>query len=307
MRGRPQQPPARGVDPEPLQQLPRGGTGGHRAYGDERGGRVGGRGDRRGAVRVDGDAEQAPFRLPRLLTADPDPGALGEDDPAHRIGGDRGAHLARVVEPEDLVPERAPVSVRASLLPYGVEHGPVAVAGGVQGEAQKPGPGDLDPPDPGLGGDPLAQDPRDLQGRQSGVPGELERDRTGKVTAAPGPRPLHPHARGHGRAQRILGDRAVHGVQHGPGEIGGGHGTSLGEEEGHSATRFRHAVRWWCSPPARAGQPVVLPARPAPLRPSTDGRSSPVASRCTIRTSSLGSNGFARNASTPAETPASTS
>lgn len=239
------------------------------------------------------------------------------------MGGDGGADLPRVVELEDLLPERVPVSVREPLFPYGVEHGPVARGRGVEGEAQEPRSGDLDPPDAGLGGDAFPQDRRDLQGGQRGGPGELECDGAGVVPAAAGPGPLHPHARGHGYAQRVLVDRAAHGVQHGPGEVGGGHGSSVGERGGTPRPGFAirspgpgsprrsagpgSTVRAGPDLVRRPGQPVALPARPAPRLPSTEGSSSPSPAACMIRTSSLGSNGFARNASTPAATPASTS
>ncbi|CAM5727099.1 hypothetical protein SBADM41S_10236 [Streptomyces badius] len=89
---------------------------------------------------------------------------------AHGLGGDGGADLPRVVELVDLVPEGVPVAVREALFPYGGEHGPVADARGVEGEAQESGSGDLDPPDAGLGGDAVAQDAGDLQGGQRGGP-----------------------------------------------------------------------------------------------------------------------------------------
>lgn len=306
MSGGPQKPPAGRVGPEPLQQFARRGPGGNGADLGEGCGRC--------PVRVDGDAEADPVRVGRLFAGGPAPGALGDEEPEHGLGGDGGADLPRVVELVDLVPERVPVPVPEALFPYGGEHGPVAGGGGVEGEAQEPGPGDLDPPHAGLGGDAFTQDAGDLQGGQRGGPGELEGDGAGVVAAAAGPGPLHSHARGHGYAQRILVDRAAHGVQHGPGEVGGGHGSSVGERGGHFATRFRHPVSrarfhgaWQPAPARHAGQPAVLPARPAPRRPSAEGSSSPVTSRRMIRTSSLGSNGFARNASTPAATPASTS
>ncbi|CAM5738437.1 hypothetical protein SBADM41S_00129 [Streptomyces badius] len=75
-----------------------------------------------------------------------------------------------MVELVDLVPEGVPVAVREALFPYGGEHGPVADARGVEGEAQESGSGDLDPPDAGLGGDAVAQDAGDLQGGQRSGP-----------------------------------------------------------------------------------------------------------------------------------------
>ncbi len=178
----------------------------------------------------------------------------------------------------------------------------------------------------------------------------------------PGPGPLDLRPGGHVDPQSTVVDRAAHGVQHGEGEVRGGHGTSVGEEGVPTRTGFamratghgrgprpgerisrggtrralrrrrREARRGRCPggcrgprrgplPEARRGHrpEARRPRRPTWLRgprpvlsgvrPDRVGRSrrSRRINCRTTRTSSAGSKGLARKASTPGAAPSATS
>ncbi len=248
---------------------------------------------------VDVDPEPCPVGVWRPVAAGAYQRVLGAGDGAQRVGGDRGPDLAGMAQLQDVPGERVPVPVpgpsRQHIVYECVAH--PGIRRRVEREVQESGPGDLDPPDPGAPATRSRRISATSSGRPRGGPGQLERDGAGVVPATAGPCPLHSHARGHGRAQGLLVDRATHGAQHGPGELGGGHGTSVWEGGGRSATRFRHAVsplrsrpsrRFVCRP-ATAGPPCSptavrgVPARSA--RTASPGtRRRPRRHRCQPRT-----------------------
>lgn len=154
------------------------------------------------------------------------------------MSGDGGPDLTGVAQSHRFPGAGVAVPVPQALCAHPGHQRAVHVGGGVEGEVQESGAGDLDPPDPGLTGHPVPEDLGHFPRGQCGGSGQLKGDGAGVVAAAAGPGPLHSHARGHGRAQDVLVHGAAHGVQHGRGEIGGGHGTSVGEGGGLSRTRF---------------------------------------------------------------------
>ena len=107
-----------------------------------------------------------------------------------------------------------------------------------EGEVQEPGPGDLDPLDPVDGFEPAGEHPGDLGRGAPGGLGDLQRDGGGVLPHPAGPGPLDDHPPGQRPGQLPVLDGAAQGACDGTGEIGGGHGTSLGEKPGAPAKGF---------------------------------------------------------------------
>lgn len=101
-----------------------------------------------------------------------------------------------------------------------------------KGDIDEPGPGDDDVADPAGAEQTLSQHFGDAVRRLPGRAGELKGDVGGVVPAPPGPRRRNDDPLRRSHAQLPLVDGTTHCVQHGAGELDGGHGTSVGEEGG---------------------------------------------------------------------------
>jgi len=115
---------------------------------------------------------------------------------------------------------------------------------GLKGDVEKTRPGDVDGRDPGRTDEPPPQHLGDPRGSPATTPpSQLQGDIRGVIPAPRPRRGLHLHPIRHGDAQLVGLNGATHGVQHSAGELGGCHGTSVWEEGGTSANRFRPSDR----------------------------------------------------------------
>lgn len=162
--------------------------------------------------------------------------------PPHDGPDQHPTHLPRRREPHQGPGQsiRAPV-VLAALQHVAYERGMPA---GIDGDVQKPGPGDLHPGDPRRNHQPPQQHLGHPQGDRRppaiDTPGKLKRH-ISRIIPTPRPRrSLHLHPlRQHSHPQLVGLDGTAHGLQHGAGELGGCHGTSVWEEGGVPANGFR--------------------------------------------------------------------
>lgn len=177
----------------------------------------------------------------RPMTWDNDsPG--GGDKPSHHMSDKRGTHLITGPERNGHSGERIAVPVAK---PIG-NHGPnkLTMGPGIKGDVEKPGGGDVDTGDPGRTEQPPPQNLSDNERVPFAplaplAPGQQQGD-IGRVIPTPGPRRCpHLHPLRHGNAQLVVLNGTTHGVQHSAGELGGSHGTSVWEEGGTKANRFR--------------------------------------------------------------------
>ncbi len=174
----------------------------------------------------------------RPMTWDNDsPG--GGDKPPHHMSDKRGTHLITGPERNGHPGERIAVPVAK---PIG-NHGPnkLTMGPGIKGDVEKPGGGDVDTGDPGRTEQPPPQNLSDNERVPLTplAPGQQQGD-IGRVIPTPGPRRSpHLHPLRHGNAQLVVLNGTTHGVQHSAGELGGSHGTSVWEEGGTKANRFR--------------------------------------------------------------------
>lgn len=110
-----------------------------------------------------------------------------------------------------------------------------------QGEVEESGTGDVDGGEPGAVVEPVLEDGGHIEGRAPSGASEGQRHIAGVVPAPAGPGPLDLDVPGHVSAvdpQRTVVDRTAHGVQHGEGEVRGGHGTSVWEKGVGTRTGF---------------------------------------------------------------------
>lgn len=166
----------------------------------------------------------------------------GGDKPPHHMSDKRGTHLITGPERNGHPGERIAVPVAK---PIG-NHGPnkLTMGPGIKGDVEKPGGGDVDTGDPRRTEKPPPQNLSDdervpLTSLTPLTPGQQQGD-IGRVIPTPGPRRSpHLHPLRHGNAQLVVLNGTTHGVQHSAGELGGSHGTSVWEEGGTKANRFR--------------------------------------------------------------------
>ncbi|GAA2293971.1 hypothetical protein GCM10010376_05700 [Streptomyces violaceusniger] len=267
----------------------------------------------------------------------------GVDEPPHNMSDQGGPHLARSPKGDRNPGKRLSVPV-ARALGEDVPH-ELGMGGGIKGDVEKPGVGDVNAGDPGRTEKPPPQNLGDTQ-RIPTASGQQQSNISG-VIPTPGPRRgPHLHPLRHGNAQLVVLNGTTHGVQHSAGELGGSHGTSVWEEGGTKANRFRPSdgTRKPDTKPEpelpgahrrkrrreHTGETGPAPSGPRgnrtrgpgpthyPVGPTTGsaspGATAPVApaapcriSRRTSSTRSTGSKGFARKASTPSAFPLSIS
>lgn len=159
---------------------------------------------------------------------------------------------------------------------------------GIKGDIEKPRSSDINTGDPGRTDQPPPQNLGDTQ-RIPTTSGQQQSD-IGGVIPTPGPRRRpHLHPLRHGNAQLVVLNGTTHGVQHSAGELGGSHGTSVWEEGGTKANRFRpsdeHTTRFARAPgPKRPGPaethkearaPDRIEPKPKPPPPGRTGRKRP--------------------------------
>lgn len=162
------------------------------------------------------------------------------DKPPNNMRDERPPNLIGLGHPNPHPREPVPAAVVPALGADGPHE--LGMGGGVEGDVQKPGRGDVDAGDPRRTDEPPPQYLRDAQ-RGPVVPplplGQPQRH-IGRVIPTPRPR-RRPHRDPlrHGDTQLVVLNGATHGVQHSAGELGGSHGTSVWEEGGDSANRFR--------------------------------------------------------------------
>lgn len=172
------------------------------------------------------------------MTCDDDsPG--GTDKPPHHMSDKRGPHLVRGPERNGNPGKRVPVPVAG---PRGedVAH-KLSMGTGIKRDVEKPRSSDLNASDPGRTNQPPPQNLSDDERVPLTplTPGQQQGD-IGGVIPTPGPRRRpHLHPLRHGNAQLVVLNGTTHGVQHSAGELGGSHGTSVWEEGGTKANRFR--------------------------------------------------------------------
>lgn len=176
--------------------------------------------------------------------------SLRPQQPPDDLTHDNGPHLTRTVQPHDGPADPLDMPVP----PPGPQH--LGNEPGTDSPATPLIKTDVDEPGPGKNnvGDPDHPDkttPQHLghpQRRLPGRPSQLKGNIGGVVTTPPGPGERHhgPLRYGHTQLPRV--DSATHRVQHGAGELYGGHGSSVWEEGAGKATRYPGVPRCDYSP-----------------------------------------------------------
>ncbi|GAA1254198.1 hypothetical protein GCM10009579_10150 [Streptomyces javensis] len=160
----------------------------------------------------------------------------GMDEPPHHMSDEGGPHLVRNPKRNRNPGKRRPVPVARPRGAHGLDK--LGMGAGIKGDVEKPRSGDLNAGDPGRTEKPPPQNLGDTQ-RIPTTSGQQQSD-IGGVIPTPGPRRRpHLHPLRHGNAQLVVLNGTTHGVQHSAGELGGSHGTSVWEEGGTKANRFR--------------------------------------------------------------------
>ncbi|GHD40957.1 hypothetical protein GCM10010335_42360 [Streptomyces galbus] len=184
-----------------------------------------------------------------LLVLDFDPAALRGDDAGETVGEDFGAYVVGDADDEDAPGEEVGVPVSRPFLQHALHEAGAGAA--VESDVEEAGAGDLDVTDAGGVDEVGPEHFGDAQRGLPGGPGELEGDVGGvvAVTAGPGgsdgdaPREVGEPVQIHGEVPGV--DGTPDGVQHGAGELDGGHGTRVGEEGGGKASRFEGGPGMW--------------------------------------------------------------
>lgn len=172
-----------------------------------------------------------PLSLERTHALGVHEGALRPEDSGDGVELDDSAHFAGGDQSYGSLPgEGVPVPVAAPA-PQNLTDD-LDGRGAPEGDVEEPRPGDDDVADPVGAKKPGPQQRGDAGRGLPGGAGELEGDVGGVVAAAAGPGGRKDDPLGHGHGEVSLVDGTAHRVQHGAGELDGGHGTSVGEEGG---------------------------------------------------------------------------
>lgn len=234
MAGGPQQRPAGGIGPE----------GGEEVTAGDSGGPHGGRSpvDHLSPAGVDHLSLAGVDHLSPAGKVD-NLSPAGEHKPPHHMRDKRPTNLIGAPHGNPYPREPLPPPVLRAL----GEDGPyeLGVGGGLEGDVEEPGSGDVDAGNPGRTDQPPPQNLRDPQRgtvAASLLPLPLGKPQRhiGRVIPTPRPRRRpHDNPLRHVDTQLVVLNGTTHGMQHSAGKLGGSHGTSVWERRGDSANRFR--------------------------------------------------------------------
>ncbi len=202
----------------------------------------------------------------------------GVDEPSHHMSDQGGPHLGRGPERNGNPGKRVPVPVAG---PRGedVAH-KLSMGTGIKGDVEKPRSSDLNAGNPGRTNQPppqnLSDDERVPLTPLTPVPSGQEQGDIGGVIPTPRPRRRpHLHPLRHGNAQLVVLNGTTHGVQHSAGELGGSHGTSVWEEGGTKANRFRPSDEHPTGEPRPGPEGGPGPRTPKEAKPRTQPKPDP--------------------------------